>query len=150
MEKKKNKKEIEKERDHYLEGWKRAKADLINFRAQEESRFRESLKRQKKDFVEEMLPVLDNFDLAQEMISKEDRENQSIKGLLKIKSQLDKFLKDQGIEKIKTQGEYFDPNIHEALEMVEGKESGKIAQEIQKGYLIDGEVLRPARVKVIK
>ena len=66
------------------------------------------------------------------------------------------FLKSQGVEEIKSVGEKFDPRFHEAVEEVkcrdaaQGQESGVILEEIQKGYKINGELLRPARVRVVK
>ncbi len=151
-EKNKKKEELIEENKKYLEGWKRAKADLINFKAGEETRFRESVKRNKKEFIMGLLPVIDNFDLAESMISEDEKKNESIKGLLKIKDQLNKFLFDQGVEVISSKGEEFNPNIHEAMEMVENEDfkSGIVVEVVQKGYLMDGEILRPARVKVVK
>ena len=71
---------------------------------------------------------------------------------MQIKNQILNFLKEQGVEEIKSVGERFDPNFHEVVEevKVEGKEPGTIVEEIQKGYKIDGRLLRPAKVKVAK
>ena len=75
-----------------------------------------------------------------------------MKGFLQIKTQLQNFLKNHGLEEIKSLGEKFDPNFHEIIEEVEtkNKESGIIIEEIQKGYKIKNRLLRPAKVKISK
>ena len=69
-----------------------------------------------------------------------------------IQSQIQRFLKDMGIEKIKTVGEKFDPNIHEAIETEEAgnKEDGLVVAELKPGYRFNGHLLRPASVKIAK
>jgi len=80
------------------------------------------------------------------------KNDKNIKGILQIKTQLQDFFKNQGLEEIKTVGERFDPNLHEIVEEVEKKDCqpGTVIEEIQKGYKINGRLLRPARVKVTK
>jgi Molecular chaperone GrpE (heat shock protein) len=75
-----------------------------------------------------------------------------IKGFLQIKKQILEFLKKYGVEEIKSVGEKFDPVFHEVVEEIDTDkfETGTIVEEIQKGYKINGRVLRPARVKVAK
>jgi len=89
------------------------------------------------------LPVLDSFELA----LKESGD----KGVFLIKSQIDDVLKKHGLVAMRTLGEKFNPEFHEAVaEDKSEKESGAILEEFQKGYLLHGKVLRPARVKVAK
>jgi len=101
--------------------------------------------------------------LADARVGKEDKSSSSpfadarvndenIKGLLQIKTQIQDFLKNQGVEEIKSVGERFDPNFQEVVGEIEtkDKEPGIVVEEIQKGYKIYGQVLRPARVKVAK
>jgi len=71
-------------------------------------------------------------------------------GIENIKKQFQDFLKANGVEEMKVVGEKFDPLMHEAVESVDGGESGKIIEEARRGYLVNGEVLRPAKVKVYK
>ena len=75
-----------------------------------------------------------------------------MKGVFQIKNQLEDFLKNQGAEAIDCLEKKFDPNFHEAIEEAEikDKEAGLVIEEVQKGYLINGKVLRPARVKISK
>ena len=65
---------------------------------------------------------------------------------------IQKFLKDIGVEKIKTVGEKFDPNFHEAVETADlkDKEEGTIVEELKPGYTFNGKLLRPASVKTVK
>jgi len=98
------------------------------------------------------LPILDNFEIAEKKLPENLKNDENIKGVLQIKAQIQDFLKNQGIEEIKSVGERFDPNFQEIVEMVEkpGVDSGIVIEEIQKGYKINGKVLRPAKVKIIK
>jgi molecular chaperone GrpE len=86
------------------------------------------------------------------MISKEKKELPEIKGVLQIKKQILDFFKKYGVEEVKSVGEKFDPAFHEVVEEVDTDrfETGTIVEEIQKGYKINGRVLRPAKVKVAK
>lgn len=160
MKKKENKKEnlkeslteCEKLRDEYLTGWQRAQADFINYKNQESERVGEIIKHAYTDLIFKILPILDNFYIAEKKISKELRKsNEEIKGLIQIATQLETFLKNIGLEEIKCLNEMFDPNFHEAIQEVEGDgESGIIVEEIQKGYKFNNKVLRPSKVKILK
>ncbi|MFZ3099684.1 MAG: nucleotide exchange factor GrpE [Minisyncoccales bacterium] len=136
----------------YLNGWKRAKADLINYKKEEGQRMEEFGKYNRQAFVFNLLPIMDSLDLAEKNLSKDLKSDEQVKGLLMIKKQLEDFLKANGVEAIAAQGEKFNPELHEAAQMEEcpGEESGTIIEEIQKGYMIDGCLLRPAKVKVAK
>ncbi len=149
---KKKLEEIEKQKKEYLAGWQRERADFLNYKKNEMERISELLKYANSRFVLKLLPVLDNFDIAQKKISKKAKSNKDIKGLLQIKNQLKDFLKTSGVEQIEVLGKKFDPVYHEIIELVEKKEkeSGKIVEEVQKGYMIHGKVLRPAKVKAVK
>lgn len=144
--------EGEKKVAEYLAGWQRARADFLNYKKEEMERMEVFLKYASEEFILKILPILDNFDLAERKLPEDSKNNEDIKGLLQIKTQLSDFLKNEGVEEIKTIGEKFDPNLHEAIEEVElkNKDSGIIIEEVQKGYKINGRLLRPAKVKVIK
>jgi molecular chaperone GrpE len=145
-------KECQEIKEEYLNGWKRAKADFLNYKKEEAIRLEEFACRQKADFVLKLLPVLDNFYIAESKLPAELKDNQWVEGLIRIKKQIVDFLKSQGVVEIQSLGRKFDPNFHEAIEKVEGKgaEAGIIIEEIKKGYLFQGRVLRPAQVKVAK
>lgn len=141
-------KKCETERKEYLEGWQRSKADFINYRKDEGKRFGEMAVFVTAGFIQEVLPVLDSFNLALSHSLAPEVE----KGILLIRSQLEDVLKKRGLEQIKIEpGENFNPEKHESMgEMESDFPEGKIVEEIQKGYFFQGKVLRPARVKIAK
>jgi molecular chaperone GrpE len=102
----------------------------------------------------ELLPVIDNFELAIKHIPQDlDAGNKNfsewVEGIKKILSQFEKTLADMGVSRIKTVGEPFDPNLHEAISMEEGEGDQEIvSEELQSGYEMDGQVLRHAKVRV--
>ena len=154
-EEKKNEEDIKKikeEREEYLNGWKRARADFVNYKKNESARLEKAKRTEKKKHILELIEVLDNFQLAEKNMDK-DRVNENyLSGFMTIKKQLVNILKSNGVEEINSTGEEFDPNLHEAVAMVEkeGVDSEKVIEEVRKGYLLDGELLRPAKVKVAK
>ena len=141
-------KRCETERKEYLEGWQRAKADSINYRKDEQKRFAEMIRFANMGLILETLPVLDSFDLAAAHKLPPEAE----KGVFLIRSQLEDILKKQGVEQIKTEaGEDFNPEKHESIGEIESDlAEGKIVEEIQKGYLFQGKVLRPVKIKIAK
>jgi molecular chaperone GrpE len=143
---------LKKEKEEYLEGWKRAKAEFLNYKKDEQKRNELFLEREKENLFKEFLHVLDNFDCAEREAKKRNESDEFIDGFLKIKELLMDFLSEQGVEEMIVVDKDFDPFFHDAVEVVDGKEedSGKIIEELQKGYLFKDRVIRPAKVKVIK
>lgn len=135
-------KHCEQERAEYLAGWQRAKADLINYKKEQEAKISEIFKFANEGLVLEILPVLDSFELAM----KHSKDN----GVEQIYNQLKNILKSHGIEEIQAIGEKFNPEFHESVGEVEGKEQGIIVEEIQKGYTLNGKVIRASKVKINK
>jgi len=136
--------------EEYLNGWKRAKADLANSKAEEGKRLAEFAKFVGESMMKDLITVLDSFALASAAIPD---ENDAKKGLLIIQAQLEDALKKHGLEKITTTiGDAFDPTRHEAMALVDGngKSPETVAQEIEKGYSLNGKVIKPARVMVTK
>jgi len=146
---KKQLQECQKKRDEYLAGWQRAKADFINHKKEEMERMKSFFKYAAEEFIFKILPVIDNFNLAEKRLLEKGKNPEVF---LRIKKQLEDFLKNEGVEEIKAAGQRFNPDLHEAVEQVEmkDKESGSIIEEVQKGYKINGRLLRPAKVKVVK
>lgn len=143
--------ECQKERDDYLNGWKRAKADLINYKKDEAKRFEAIVKFSNEALIKELLNVLDSFDLALVALGvEEDKKTQ--KGLYLIRQQLEDILRQNGLERIIISvGQSFDPALQEAVAIIESdKPSGTIIEEVERGYLLNGKLIRPARVKVAK
>ncbi|HNU96913.1 MAG TPA: nucleotide exchange factor GrpE [Candidatus Portnoybacteria bacterium] len=150
-------KQCEQERAEYLAGWQRAKADLINYRKEQEAKISEIFKFANEGLIYEILPILDSFEIAikfedaatlAEGKTSEPRQRQE--GIKQLYNQLKGILKNQGLEEISAVGEKFNPEFHEAIGEVEGKESGVIAEETQKGYKFNSKVIRASKVKVNK
>jgi len=142
--------ESEKQKAEYLAGWQRARADFLNYKKDEMERIGQLVDYSKEEIILKILPILDNFDIVEQKLSEDLKKKEEIKGILQLKSQLLDFLKAQGVEPIKSIGEQFDLNLHEIIGMVDGKDSGVITEEIQKGYTFKGQLLRVAKVKVTK
>lgn len=137
----------DREKQDYLDGWQRAKADLANYKREESKRFEEFVKFATEGLISEALQVLDSFDLALRHEMPKDVE----KGIIMIRSQLEDVLRRRGLETIASLGQKFDPAVHEAMAEVEHEgEEGMVVEELQKGYRMNGKVLRPARVKISK
>jgi molecular chaperone GrpE len=146
--------ELEKQCAEYLDGWKRAKADLINYQKDEQKRFQEFAKYALENVVRDLIAVLDSFNLA--IASMESSGKEMDKGVYMIKAQLEDALKKYGLEKIKVSpGDEFNPSLHESLGEMDpptGGEhpSGAVLVEVEAGYTLNGKVVRPARVKLAK
>ena len=145
---KKKLKACEEERKEYLAGWQKARADLINLRKQDEIEKQHLRKFVTEDLISELISTLDSFDMAfankesWEAVSKEWRV-----GVEYIYNQLLETLSRHGLNTIKPLDNVFDPQKHEAVEMVPGK-NNIVVEVIQKGYELNGKVIRTAKVKV--
>jgi len=137
--------------EEYLNNWKRTAADFENYKKRREKENQELLQFAQEITVVKMLPTLESLEQALRGAPQDEKFQSWSEGVLKIVQQLEKVLLEMGIEKIKTVGEKFDFQHHEAVEMVDGEgESGKIIEEVQAGYKLNNRVIRPAKVKVIK
>jgi molecular chaperone GrpE len=143
-----------KEKDEYLTGWQKERADFINYKKQEEDRkinFSESLRER---ILTRFLTVLDSFHMA--FMDKETWEKVDEnwrKGVEYIFSQMNTIFDEYGVKPLGEPGESFDPNVHQSIEMVptdKKEEDHKIAQVIQKGYKLGDRVIRAARVNVFE
>src|SRR3989344_4506811 len=137
--------------DEYLNNWKRMAADFENYKKRKDKENQELVQFAQEITVVKMLPTLESLEQALRGAPQDEKFQSWSQGVLKIVQQLEKVLLEMGIEKIKTVGEKFDFQHHEAVEMVDGEgESGKIIEEVQAGYKLNNRVIRPAKVKVIK
>lgn len=143
--------EYKQKAEQYLNNWKHTAADFENYKKRRDKENQELMQFAQEITVVKMLPTLESLEQALKNAPADERFQNWSEGVLKIVQQLEKTLLEMGIEKIKTVGEKFDPNMHEAVEMVEGGgQSGEIIEEIQSGYKLNSKVIRPAKVKVIK
>jgi len=144
-------KKCEQLRDEYLAGWQRCKADFINFQKDEAERITWLKKQLDKDWLLKILAFYDDLDLAQNHLPDNLRDNEWVKANFAIYAKFLEELKKNGLEEIAALGEKFNPEIHEALGEIEGEgETGDIAEVVQKGYMLNGELLRAVKVKIIK
>ncbi|MCX6724965.1 MAG: nucleotide exchange factor GrpE [Candidatus Saccharibacteria bacterium] len=127
----------------------RERADAMNVRRRaEEDRiklggFYKSL------IVKELLPVIDNFERALKNVPKELADNDYIKGVQGVVKQFEDTMVKIGVERIKTVGEHFNPELHEAISMEEGEgDTEVVTEELQAGYKVGDEIIRHAMVKV--
>jgi len=145
-------KKAESEKTEYLTGWQRAKADFINARKRDEADRAEFMKYANEGLVGDLIPVLESFDMAisnKESWEKVDK-NWRV-GVEYIYNQLKKVLGENGWKEINPLGEKFDHNRDEAIEHVpvdDKKQDQMIIQVVQKGYSLNGKLLKAPRVKV--
>lgn len=141
--------QLRRERDEYLDGWKRAKADLINYKKDEAKRVEALARMANENLVRDLLTVLDSFDLALGALGAESKIE---KGIYMIRAQFEDTLRRYGLERVSISvGQQFDPSLHEAVALVESDQpSGTVVDEVERGYTLMGKLIRPARVKVAK
>ena len=128
----------------------RLKADFENTRKRLERDKLEAIKYANERLLAEILPVLDTVDHALASISEGHDPEKVKQGLQIAQEELHKVLELHGVEVIKALGSVFDPRFHEAVAMVETAEAqeGFVVEEIQRGYVLNGRLIRPSRVKV--
>jgi molecular chaperone GrpE len=141
------------EKQEYLTNWQKDKAEFINARRRDEESKQEFLKFAKQGVIEDILPVLDSFDMA---LSTMNSTSESVspewkKGVEGIYNQLKSILAKNEVISFGETGDMFDPNLHQSIGVVDTDDTSKedtISEVLQKGYKIAGRVIRPAFVKV--
>ena len=127
----------------------RERADVINLRRRHDEQMASLRATVKASIVADLLPVIDNFDRALKHIPSELEANDYVKGVQAIAKQFETTLADMGVERIKTVGEVFDPNLHQAVSMEEGDGVVEVVcEELQPGYRLGEDVIRHAMVRV--
>ncbi|MEI6480823.1 MAG: nucleotide exchange factor GrpE [Candidatus Saccharibacteria bacterium] len=140
--------ELAREVAALTEALQRERADAINIRRRHDEQIAQLRTTIKASVIEEMLPALDNFERALKHVPADLEGNDYIKGVQGVVKQFESTLKDLGVERIKTIGETFNPNIHEAVSADGEGESETISEELQAGYVVGDRVIRHAMVKV--
>jgi molecular chaperone GrpE len=141
--------------------WAKEKAefeDLLRRRQAEFENFRRRMERERLDFAEysgmeivkALLPIVDDFERALKAAAPASESDEFVKGVELIYKRLLETLTKQGLEPIHTQGQTFDPHLHEAVQRVENEDAadGTILAEYQRGYKFKGKLLRPSMVQV--
>lgn len=145
--------DTKRERDEYLDLAKRAQADFENYRRRMSSEVQAAAARGKGELLRDVVPVLDDLERAIQAAGLDpegDSEDGLSHGVLLVFRSLRDSLSRNGVEAVDPEGEKFDPMVHEALSTVptEGVESGVVVEVMQKGYKLEDQLIRPARVVV--
>jgi molecular chaperone GrpE len=141
---------LEEERtkaEAYLANWQRAAADFQNFKRRTEQEREEVARLANAALIINILPILDDLERALLSVDAHLAGLTWVDGIRLIYRKFQAVLEAAGVSEIKTEGQEFDPRVHEAVMYGEGEE-GKIVSEVQRGYTLDGRVLRPAMVVV--
>jgi molecular chaperone GrpE len=142
--------ELRKQSDENYQRYLRAQADFDNFRRRARQEKEDFAKYASLKVIEQLLPVVDNFERA--LASSKDTKDFDalVKGLDMTFRQLDQLLVQEGLTPIETVGQPFNPEYHQAIMQVESDEheEGIVVEEMQKGYVLKDRVVRPAMVKV--
>jgi len=138
------KEDLAREHDMYL----RALADFDNYRKRVERERDAAARSGKRELLRSLLDVLDNFDRAFSHIG--NAPSSVSQGVRLLQRQIAALLEAQGVVPLRSLGETFNPELHEAIGTVESEdvEPGTVGEEVQRGYRWGDEVLRPARVRV--
>lgn len=139
--------QLVRERDEYLDGWHRARADFVNYKKQEGERIESALRYGLEDVFLDLLRVIDSFDLA---LATQAKQGTADTGITLIRTQLIDVLKRRGVEPIALAvGDAYDPAVAEAIGTVTADvPSGMIANVVEMGYRLAGRVIRPAKVQL--
>ncbi len=142
---------VRAERDEYLEHLRRLQADFDNFRKRMLRDQTAHLERATAGLIEQLLPVLDTFELALLNTAGPNAGTDSErlrKGVELVYSELLGVLEKAGLERIEAKGKPFDPEVHEAVMSIEDDGEPGVRDVVRTGYRLKGRVLRPAMVKV--
>jgi len=128
-----------------LDSWKRCQADFENYKKDQVKSREDFLKFAKMDVISQILPVLDNFEVAIDHVPEDQKKSGWVTGIIHIRKQLFEVLKSNNIEEIETNvGDKFNPEIHEAMA---GK-GERVKKVLQKGYKLNNRVIRASKVEV--
>jgi molecular chaperone GrpE len=144
--------QLESERDEYLDTLRRVQAEFENYRKRVIKEQTALVDRATEGLVEQLLPVLDSFELAlknADAAGSDDTENVR-KGVELVYAELLGVLEKAGVSRIEAEGKPFDPNVHEAVMQEDGQGDPVVSDVLRTGYTLKGRVLRPAMVKVTR
>jgi molecular chaperone GrpE len=133
--------------ENYLNNWKRAQADFVNYKRRSEQEKEETSKFANSVLILSLLPILDDLERASKSIPPRLTKLPWVEGIKLIERKFQACLEVQGLTPIKAKGKPFDPNLHEAAVRSTGKE-GIVVKELQRGYKLRDRVLRPTTVAV--
>jgi molecular chaperone GrpE len=140
------------ERDKLHNKWLTVHAEYENTRKRMEKEKTEHIKFANEDIIGQLFSIMDNFDMAFDAMEKADDKTAVMEGIKLVQKEFHRILESNGVARMKTGGEQFDPNLHEAVMMVDTTEhpDGAVLEEVRAGYTLNGRLLRPAQVKVAR
>ena len=143
---------LQKEKDELFGKLQRVSADYTNFQKRVPKQIADTLAYEKERIIRTLLPALDSFEHTLQNAHAAENVDALVKGVRIIYDQFLDILKSHNVEQIGTLGEKFDPSVHEAVthQANPEKENGVVLEEFQKGYKLNGRVIRPSRVMVNK
>jgi molecular chaperone GrpE len=139
---------LQRERDEWLDTTRRLQADFENYRKRVVREQTALVERASEGLLEQLLPVLDNFELALQSIGPE--QEQVRKGVELVYADLVGVLERNGLERIEAVGAPFDPNEHEAVMQDDGEGEPVVGNVMRTGWKLKGRILRPAMVRVTR
>jgi molecular chaperone GrpE len=139
--------EARQKAENYLESWKRAQADFINYKRRAEQEKQEMGQYANAQLILSLLPVLDDFERAFDNAMPKEAKPEWVAGVKLIENKFRSILSAQGLIPIDAVGKPFDPSLHEAVMRGKGEE-GIVVQEMRRGYKLNDRVLRPSQVVV--
>ena len=144
--------EIEKEKAELFEKLQRVSADYANFQKRSAKQIADDIAYEKEKIIKSLLPALDNFEHTLANAGAVEDVDVFVKGVQIIYDQMLDILKSHNVQQIKAAGEKFDPSLHQAMmqRTEQDKEENAILEEFQKGYTLNGRVIRPSKVIVNK
>lgn len=126
----------------YKNSYLRALADYQNFEKRVGEQKEDFIKSASKRIITKLLPLLNNLEKAEVFVKDP--------GLKLIKDELEKILKEEGLEELNVLGSIYNPEFAEAVEIIDGEQDNKIVEILRKGYKLNGIVIQVAQVKVSK
>ena len=144
--------DLQKEKDELFEKLQRVSADYANFQKRAPKQVADTISYEKEKIIKTLLPALDNFEHTLQNAHSAEDVDVLAKGIQIIYDQMLDILKSHGIEQIEALGEKFDPALHEAMTQrgEPDRDENIVLEEFQKGYKLNGRVIRPSKVIVNK
>lgn len=144
--------EIRQKSEEYLDGWQRARAEFSNFKKRVERERQQAYQTAAGNIIRRYLEIVDDLERALKNKPAEGDGAEWAGGIELIYRKLLNTLDAEGVKAMEAQGQFFDPNLHEAISNEENPdhESGQIIEVVQSGYMLGDRVLRPAKVRVAK
>jgi len=143
---------VQKEKDELFAKLQRVSADYDNLQKRTARQIVDSIGYEKEKIIKTILPALDNFEHTLQNVHSAENADALLKGIKIIYDQMLDILKSHNVEQINALGEVFNPAMHEAMmqKTEKEKEENIVLEEFQKGYTLNGRVIRPSKVIVNK